>query len=423
MCKITIIDSIMGSGKTSYVINKMQQNTDTNYIYITPYLQEVDRVKKAVTNRKFYEPTVKNYKGTKLQGFKDLIIKDRDITSTHALFSSVDDEVYQLIKNSKYTLILDEVMNVIETITLKASDFKTLINQKLIEVDEENRIIWLDETYDGDRFADIKLLAQNDNLFLHSRSSKDLNDNSKITLLVWTFPTKIFKCFKEIYILTYLFDGQIQRYYYDMYNIKYDYKSIRLIDNEFKLVDYIDSTEENREHIKQLINIYEGKLNIIGDDKYSLSASWLKNPKNKELLSKLKNNTVNYFKHIVKTKAKDNMWTTLISETNDDKSTAKIKTLLSGGGYASGFVACNARATNVYKHKISNAYLLNRFLNPLDRGFFEDKGIRVNEDLWALSELLQWLWRSRIRENEPINVFIPSQRMRNLLIDYLNNEI
>jgi hypothetical protein len=198
MCKITVIDSIMGSGKTSYIINKMQEDSDINYIYITPYLTEVDRVKKAVTNRKFQEPTIKNSKGTKLQGFKDLIIKDRDIASTHALFTNVDDEVYQLIKNSNYILVLDEVMNVIETITLKASDFNTLLNQKLIEVNEDNKIIWLDKTYDGDRFADIKLLAENDNLYLHTRSGKE----SKITLLVWTFPIKMFKCFKEIYIFS-----------------------------------------------------------------------------------------------------------------------------------------------------------------------------------------------------------------------------
>jgi len=416
MCKITIIDSIMGSGKTSWAINKMKQENDTNYIYITPYLSEVKRVKDDVTNRYFCQPETTNAKGTKLQGFKNLIIKDRDIASTHALFSSVDDEVYQLVKSSNYILILDEVMNVIETITLKASDYNTLIDQKIIMVDKDtNKIIWLDNEYEG-RFDDIKLLADNDNLYLHSRSGKD----TKITLLVWTFPIKLFSCFKEIYILTYLFDGQLQRYYYDMYDIKYTYKSLY----EYKLVDYIDFKNEDRSKIKDLINLYDGKLNIIGEKDYSLSASWLKSPNNKILLKKLKNNTINYFKHIAKTQSIDNMWTTLLSRVNNETSTAKVKTLLSGGGYTKGFVPCNARATNVYDTKISLAYLLNRFLNPLDKGFFEDKQVKINEELWALSEIIQWIWRSRIRKGEnPINLYIPSERMRNLLIRYLNNNI
>ena len=112
-----------------------------------------------------------------------------------------------------------------------------------------------------------------------------------------------------------------------------------------------------------------------------------------------------------------------MSETLDKNSSAKIKTILSGNSYSSGFVACNCRATNDYSHKITCAYLLNRFLNPLDAGFFVDKGIDVNEDLWTLSEVLQWLWRSRIRNGEMINIFMPSERMRTLLEQYINNDI
>lgn len=410
----------MGSGKTSKAIEMMQENPEVNYIYITPFLSEVKRVKESVTNRKFYDPTTRNSKGTKLQGLKDLILKDKDIISTHALFSSVDEEIIDLLKVSNYVLILDEVMNVIETLNLKTYDFNTLLDQGIISIDSnDNRIVWNKEDYEG-RFDDIKRLSKNNNLFYHSRNS---TNNSNTTLLVWTFPIQVFESFKDTYILTYLFEGQLQRYYYDIYKVEYNFQSVRKINNKFEFVDYVDYKSEDRSQIKILINIYEGKLNNIGNGEYSLSASWLKNIKNRDKLTKLKNNTVNYYKHIVKTKAKDNMWTSLLSKTNDTNSTSKIKTLLSGTGYTSGFVACNCRATNDFSHKISCAYLLNRFLNPLDKGFFEDKYISVDEDIWALSELIQWLWRSRIRNNESINVYIPSERMRKLLVRYLNNQI
>ena len=40
-------------------------------------------------------------------------------------------------------------------------------------------------------------------------------------------------------------------------------------------------------------------------------------------------------------------------------------------------------------------------------------------DLYALSALLQWVWRSRIRRSQPIKLFIPSERMRDLFKRWL----
>lgn len=419
MCKVTIIDSMCGTGKTSYAINKMTNtNTnDMNYMYITPYLDEVSRIKSNVNNRRFYEPTNRNRQGSKLQGFKDLIIKDKDIASTHALFTSVDDETYDLIRNSNYTLVLDEVMNIIDTIKVSKSDFNIMIENKLIEIQDNNKVVWINSEYNGD-FDKYKILAENDNLYLHTRNKSD----DRVILLVWTFPVGIFKAFKEIYILTYLFKGQLQRAYYDMFNIKYEYKSVRYIDNEFKLIDYIDYNHEDKEKLKELINIYDGKLNSIGDKNYSISSSWLKDIKNKNQLNQLKNNTYNYFKHLMKSKAKLNMWTTILGKDKNTKS-ERVRIALSGDGYARGFVACNCRATNAYADRNCIAYLINRFLNPLDKGFFEDKGITINEELWSLSELIQWIWRSSIRNNKEIYIYIPSKRMREMLYNYINNKL
>lgn len=39
------------------------------------------------------------------------------------------------------------------------------------------------------------------------------------TAFVWNFPAKIFDLFEQVYIMTYMFDGQLQRYYYDLHNI------------------------------------------------------------------------------------------------------------------------------------------------------------------------------------------------------------
>ena len=46
--------------------------------------------------------------------------------------------------------------------------------------------------------------------------------------------------------------------------------------------------------------------------------------------------------------------------------------------------------------------------------------IEIDEDGFALSELLQWIWRSQIRQGKPIILYIPSKRMRELLEDFLD---
>ncbi|MNJ69953.1 hypothetical protein D3C77_663630 [compost metagenome] len=62
-------------------------------------------------------------------------------------------------------------------------------------------------------------------------------------------------------------------------------------------------------------------------------------------------------------------------------------------------------------------------MHPFERAFFEDRGVSVNQDLLAVSDLLQWVWRSRIRKGEAIKLYIPSSRMRKLLYAWANYEI
>ena len=65
------------------------------------------------------------------------------------------------------------------------------------------------------------------------------------------------------------------------------------------------------------------------------------------------------------------------------------------------------------------AYLVNRYLNPVVKNFFKSRNVEVDEDGYALSEMLQFIWRSAIREYREINVYIPSSRMRDLLLIWI----
>lgn len=396
--KINVIDSIMGAGKTSWAIQHMNEaDTERNFIYITPFLDEVKRVKDSVSNRKFVAPTNKG-KG-KMDNLKKLIINENDIVSTHALFQNADAELIKLLKISNYTLILDEAMNVVDQFELKKDSFQLLQDNNMIFIEEDGLIRWNTESkYQDTDYNDVKNLAITENLYYFEN-----------TILFWTFPVSTFQAFEEVYIMTYLFQAQQQKHYYDMYNLEYNYKAVEKLGETYVLVNHEDRTPYDKTWMKSLINIYDGRLNTIGEDENALSKSWF--TKHGDIVPKLKKNIYSYFKNNVKSSAKLNMWTCFKNDI------PKLK----GEGYTKGFVPCNARATNDFKDKQSLAYTVNRFMHPYEYKFFKSKGAEVNQDMFALAELLQWIWRSRIRDDEAINIYIPSKRMRTILQDYLES--
>ncbi|WP_281998776.1 hypothetical protein [Priestia flexa] len=404
--KIKIVDSIMGSGKTSWAIQYMNEaDGNQKFIYITPFLSEVQRIKSAVKNHVFYEPVNKG-KG-KLDSLKKLILNEKNIVSTHALFQTADDEMMELIRASNYTLILDEVMSVVEEYPLNNDDFKLLIDNEMIYIDKHDGTVhWNDESkYQDTKYDELKMVCKTENLIYFEN-----------TILFWTFPVEVFKSFKQVYVLTYLFEAQEQRYYYDMHQLNYSYKAVaRTVDGVYTLVNHEEKDPYNKEQIKSLINIYEGNLNSIGDNPNSLSLSWY--GKNALLLKKMKKNISTYFKNNTRTSSQLNMWTCYKVYRGELKDKG-----YSGTSKRPCFVAHNARATNDYQHKQALAYVISRFMKPHKYKFFRSKGIEVNQDLWALSELLQWIWRSRIRTGKPVNLYIPSKRMRTILKDYLDSD-
>ncbi|WP_227938417.1 hypothetical protein [Alkalihalobacillus deserti] len=225
--------------------------------------------------------------------------------------------------------------------------------------------------------------------------------------LILNFPCDIFGLFKQVFVLTYMFYGQIQRYYFDLHKIRYKFLSVRCENQTHQLVPYCQRNVHDKSWLKAKTNIYEGKLNVIGDPAFSLSKKWLSKRGNANKLCKA---AYNFLTNKVKAKVCDTLWTTVKGENDKIKDNVKPK------NFATCFLAMTTRATNEYNDRFNLAYLVNRFMNPIEKKFFEQYGIKVEEDRWALSELIQWVWRSRIREGQPIQKnaqpfdYIPKQR-------------
>ncbi|AWE07896.1 hypothetical protein DCE79_11085 [Lysinibacillus sp. 2017] len=396
--EVMVIDSIMGAGKTTYAIDKINLASPLErFIYITPFLSEIERVIDAVDSRVFVQPSTNVTGGSKLTSLKQLISEGRDIAATHALFEMADDELRDLLRENNYTLILDEVISVIDNAKVSHADMRLLLDRGFIKI-VNHRVVWKasEAEYDHGVHDHIKLQAQAGTLYY-------MRDK----FLIYAFPPSIFETFTDVYVLTYLFDAQLMKYYFDLYEIPYEIKAVR----DGQLVEY-DKHKENREALRSLINLYDGPHNRHGDVPTAFSVRWL-GKRSDEEIEGIQASIYAYVRGVAKAKAGDVLWTTVKKHQSD----------LKGKGYAKGFLACNARATNEYADRSTLIYAYNRFMHPNERAFFECHGIGVSQEKLAVSDLLQWIWRSRIRNGKAINLYMPSSRMRYLLDAWSKYEI
>ncbi len=392
---IKVIDSVMGSNKTNWAIKYMNDNPHKKFMYITPYNKELsDRVIPQCPNLKFRFAK----EGQKFADFKDSLIKGHNIVATHECFKRADTEVEALLETSGYTLILDEVFDVVIDIKLVKADVDLILNS--LATIEDNYLVWTDEAYPDEKgeFSHIKQMAKLKKILVFDDS-----------FFLWLFPIELFQKFSEVYIMTYLFPAQVQKHYFDLHGIQYEYYKVSEPTlKHYELIPH-DGTINN--DFKALIDIYDGDLNEIGKMNNGLTKTWYEKPTNKLNLAKLKNNIRNFFRNVYNAKSKEIIWTTY----------KNYKEKLKGEGYSSSFVECNCRATNVYGDRAFVAYCVNLHQRPMIKRYVNMSN--EQEQLWALSEMLQWIWRSAIRNGQRITLYVPSKRMRDLLIQWLNNEI
>jgi hypothetical protein len=424
---ITVVDSPCGSGKTMWAIDYINSLSGENRIlFITPFLSECERIKQSCPLKNFISPDVKSGRGRKMDSLISLIGSGKNIVSTHALFANLNSDLLNKIQAKNYVLIIDEAMEILRKVNVYADvrnmseedgekktyeDVQTLIEKNIISISNSGEVIWNDN------------LVLNKYEYIKQRSKMNSLILVNGELLMWTFPNKIFedKFFKDIYILTYQFDYQLQSYYFKYYNIEYKKKEINVVDNKYNIVKYDVGAKdvEYRKVARGLIEICNvEKLNSVGSHSIdlsnntpatALSISWYK--KNPDGVDMIRKNIINYFKTVTKSSGDERMWTSFKSYQS------KVKSVLASN---KNFIAINARATNSFANKKYLTYTINRYLHPSFLHFFSQRDIYVDQDKFALSELIQWIWRSAIRNGEKIYIYIPSERMRGLLQNWLD---
>ena len=166
--------------------------------------------------------------------------------------------------------------------------------------------------------------------------------------------------------------------------------------------------------LRPLINIVDKKtMNAIGEQHYALAKNWYERRSyHHEEIIQLRKNMHNFFKNITKSNKDNRLWTCFKDQSP--------KLIPDNGSYAKNFLQMQARATNDFARCSNLAYMVNRFEDPNMMKFFRMRGCDIDQEMCALSDMLQWIWRSSIRNGRPINLYMPSRRMRELLTSWLD---
>lgn len=422
--KVEILDSIMGSNKTNRVLDWIDSNPNERYLYISPLLSEVDNTSRLATNLKhvsFEFPTTED-SDTKSDDLLAKLEIGANISCTHSLYLGMSEKHLDLIEKYGYIVIIDEEVGVIDAFKKYSTDDLAYLSANGdIEIsDEDGMISWIGaELGKKAKYKQFYNLCKAKAVYATKRSD---------TMLVTQMPVELFTRAKRVIIMTYMFKGNV-------------------LDNFLKLkkVDVIPFTDVSptvidKQSIRDLIDLkpLDRKLLKLGMSVYAYSKM---DKKGFDLIS-------NYIRSTglsVGAKAKDTMYTfpkdvspvemksgkrvaprgflTYKTDLVDDDgnvvldSKGKPKTQDNFCWLHSG-----CRATNKYSYKWYLAHCYDRHPNLSVETYLYEYGSPIDKNVFALSEMLQWIWRSRIRNGEPIVLAIPNIRMHNLFLDWLNED-
>ena len=404
---IHIVDAVMGTGKTQACIAWMRQHPEQKYLYVTPYLDECSRIQASAPELDFQQPQENK---TKSADLLRLLSEGKNITTTHELLSLMKDSDVEYIKKFKYILFLDEELSCIENLSIESADLDFLMKNNFVQVEQNTKEVrWTN--------------PDNKKSKLIGHYKEDIQRKPhylvKDNVLMWLFQLDVLKAFESVYILTFLFSSSIMAGYLINNDVSFDFCHV---ENGSFADGYKRVTQEEKASFKELIEIYEGSYNDNWygktrkkDDRFLLSQNWFSKQSNSVRINQLRNNAYNFVRYKCKAHKEDVLWTSY-----KDYADALTSDKLTYQSRKSNWLAWNTKATNQYADRTVLVYLLNVFPNPLFKNYLENDNFQFNEDDYALSALLQWIWRSAIRNGKKVTIYIPAPRMRQLLTDWLN---
>lgn len=412
MTSITIFDRPCGTGKTSDLINSLASRG--KFLIVTPYLDEVERIRSQAPKGVVVETPVAGGQ-SKLEDIRTLLEAGANIATTHALYVMLVGLARDGLLE-EYDVFIDEVPEPIKAAeSVSVGDFQHVLQaDEWVSVDKVSGQVlptfkWRMAQQNGATglFPQIYNQADTEQLFTG-------NDGE---LFVLAIPTELLTAGKSLTILTYLSEGSLIRAYLDRCELDYS-------------VDKWDGEAEWRKQAQGLITFEDFNAPARISLSHSGQTQRTKPKDAGRMTSALKNLFARKWKGVTKedvilTCASSNWF----NDNSQSRKSAGLWAKSSFGKWAEegsvwtvsggiNWLANTTRGSNRYSHCSHAIYLYDQHPKPQIKNYL-GRPDKAFSEAYALTELVQWLWRTRIRKGEPITVAIPSDRMKNLLINWL----
>lgn len=407
--KIELLDSIMGSGKTQGVIQWMLNNPQNKYLYVSPMLTEVEeRIPTACQALEFTYPCTEEYK-TKGQHLLKLLEEGCNVSFTHSLFTDLTKQHLALIRKHEYVLVVDEEVAFIEPYkgNYSRDDIVSLEKAGHIRVEEDNlgRVVW--QWYDDNEMNDtayskLKRMSDLGMLYCAKRDRK---------IMVVHLPIELVQSSRRVILLTYLFNGSVMESFMDL-------KGIEIV--PFKEVVPPKTTKDVLTKAKSLITFIDTTTTKAVSN-LSMSSTWYSKNATAADLEKVSNAIFSVYR---KFGDKESFIFTAPKSLADyeyvKEERLKRNIIHKKMPKDVDWIYCGTKATNMWSHKSIAVHAYNRYVNTAIKAYLQDYGTPPDDDMFALSEMVQWIFRTCIRNDEPLQLCILNNRMKGLLCNWLN---
>ena len=427
---LKVIDMLPGSGKTTnmceWLSSLIKPNSDQRFIFVTPYLKETEKVsnrllfnsltpfqkeafKTGLWELEEFGNELPSMPQEELKKCRDAMValsRNKNVVWSHVLFLKLayTKAFWKLIEKMNYILVIDEEIPlkkdyVVQDFYISDMEFFLLGGENpIVSVNENGRLSWncKDKKASEGMFCQLKKDIDTGNLYYCNK------------WLSWQVPIENFNLFDDVYLMTYRFEASLFSQVWNQEWEYYHFEGDELVPGKWKM------PKELAEKIKRRLVIAERNFPAVGiKGHYSYSAAWYKEATDEDFEKMIKKMQY-YLKKGASGKRMDRskvLWTCF----KDYKE--RIEMLDAGRDHfrplnEESFVPLNMRASNDYLNRNIVFYLVNRYMgSPFSR---------AGED-WALSELLQLLFRTVLRlpdSEEPVYAWVPSDRMRELLIKW-----
>lgn len=432
MTQFNFVDSPMGAGKTTALFSKLnneyQKHDNKRYICIVLYKTEQNRYKEAL---KETLPKIPK-DGQKIDDIVKLIAKGENIITTHALFDRFDDNVIDSIKNSQYVydLFIDEQPTVLhDTIggsnkkyanssndklnDINSLDLSLAISNNIILKTDNSKYIWNDENpynkYNKGLFLCLKQHLSQYDVYMYTTKTENI--------LISITKIDIFTCFNQVWVLSYLIKDSLLENYFNFYNIT-DFNYYHVENNSF--IEGYKKAYPNIDRLKLEPSEYCFDKSLSRSQYYSFNKNDFKElllhfyRAIKRIQDNNKSGTLNLKQNYYFTAYKQSIdnFNTALKE-NKKSIRIAIKDCL---------IPCNTKGTNAYQDRQFVGYLVDRHVNPVFANFFNNHDITVDKELYSLSELIQFIWRSNIRDEsstKPVYVYLAGKQTHNLFTKFI----